>query len=179
MPALVGRAIVSLLETVDYSKLTVSAVVERAQIARSSFYRYYESVEDALRSLEDGFFDQIRRVNSISLQVPRGADDARHPSESIISRLEFLHENRDFLLAVDGPHGDPSFHARAERIFDDYFQRRFAEANLGKAESELCTAFLSAGHYNLVRLWLEKYPEIPASRIGEITNRQFYAYYLD
>ena len=46
--ACIGEAILALMETTEFAKLKVSDVVKKAGVARASFYKYYESLYDAL-----------------------------------------------------------------------------------------------------------------------------------
>lgn len=44
----IAQAIVELLKTTSYDKLTISAIVKKAGVARMSFYKYYHNPYDAL-----------------------------------------------------------------------------------------------------------------------------------
>lgn len=44
----IAEAIVSLLETTEYSKLKVSQIIKKAGVARMTFYKYYDSPYSAL-----------------------------------------------------------------------------------------------------------------------------------
>ena len=46
--ACIGEAILSLLRETDFTRLRVSEVVKKAGVARASFYKYYNSLYEAL-----------------------------------------------------------------------------------------------------------------------------------
>ncbi|ACV21695.1 TetR/AcrR family transcriptional regulator [Slackia heliotrinireducens] len=47
----IGEAFARLLETTEYSKVTVSAIAREADVNRKTFYLHYDSVEDVLAQL--------------------------------------------------------------------------------------------------------------------------------
>lgn len=170
----ITNAIVDIMAETDFQKITVRDVVKRAGIARSSFYRYFDSVEDAVLQMEDEFFAEIDRINSLSLQALSLHEGPSGATSSQVQRFDYFRARSDFILATDGPHGDPAFRLRAQRIFADYYAQRMRNKGISSEKLHLYTVFAAAGHYAMVRSWLCEHPEISSLEMAEMTNRLFY-----
>lgn len=167
-------AIVDLMASTDLHKITVRDVVERAGVARSSFYRYFDSVEDAVLQMEDEFFAEIDRINSLSLQALSLHEGPSGATASQVQRFDYFRSRGNFILAVDGPHGDPAFRLRSQRIFSDYYAQRMRNKAIPPEKLHLYTVFAAEGHYAMVRCWLSEHPEVSSLEMAEMTNRLFY-----
>ena len=71
----IQRALFSLLEEKPIEKVTVSEVVRRAGVSRTTYYRAYYSLQEVL---DDALDEVFSRVESIVLSVPgKGGGDRR------------------------------------------------------------------------------------------------------
>ena len=52
--------LLSLMHEKSFAKITISEIIEKANVARASFYRNYESKEDVLMTLVDDVLDDFR-----------------------------------------------------------------------------------------------------------------------
>lgn len=64
--AAIEGALMELLRTKNYSAITVTDIVEQAGVARATYYRNYDSIEDVVDSLLMGMRDEI--LGSIGIE---------------------------------------------------------------------------------------------------------------
>lgn len=168
-------AVLALLREANLDQLTVADVARQAGVSRSTFYRHFGSVADVVASMQRRFMDAIERINRLSLQAPRSRGESTHASASMVARVELYAANREFILAMEGPHGDAAFQKNAEKVFRDYLAARLAADTMPKEKMELYAAFVAAGHYALVRAWLADYPDMPTRDVAELLNKLLYS----
>lgn len=58
---LLRDSLVELLESQELHKISVRTLCQRAEINRSTFYRYYTSPFDLLKEIENAFLQQVQR----------------------------------------------------------------------------------------------------------------------
>ena len=56
---LMKDALLELLEQEELSNISVTAICERADVHRSTFYKYYKDPADLFMKLEEDFLDRI------------------------------------------------------------------------------------------------------------------------
>ena len=171
----IRRAVVQLMNDIDYDRITADAVAKQAGVSRSTFYRYFDSVVDAVETIEQEFLELVREVNRIALQCARDLSDASGLTQSMVSRMEHILQHRDFIIAVDGPHGDRTFRGRAEKVMSDYLFTRLQSDPSTFEEKSLYVEFVSAGHYRMIYRWLVDFPTVPAARVAAMTNKLLYS----
>lgn len=173
--AAIRHAVIQLMKEIDYDRITADAVARQAGVSRSTFYRYFDSVVDVVETMEGEFLDLVRDVNRIALQCSRGLSCASELTQSMVSRMEHVAQHRDFIIAVDGPHGDRTFRSRAEKVMSDYLFTRLQSEQSSFEEKALYIEFVSAGHYRMIYRWLVDFPSLSAARVAALTNKLLYS----
>lgn len=56
----IAKALIRLMSAKKFSDITVTDIVTKANVARSSYYRNFDSKEDVLISISDGIMDEYR-----------------------------------------------------------------------------------------------------------------------
>ena len=171
----IRRAIVTLLETTDLNKIRIVDVISEAGVARSSFYRHYESVEGAVTEMEDELLDACR--DSVRRFVASGFTDRglERNGNAIELVFETILENTDFYRAITGPHGDPSFERRQEDLAREFYGSKLFFEGIVPADADLRLAFIMAGQTRLLSEWLNKHPEMSPKDAAETLQRMCYA----
>lgn len=172
-------AVFGLMRDTPVPQIKVRDVVHAAHVSRSTFYRHYRDVDDVVKRFESGILDNMRSVNKNALNVRFGKSEI-DPTAAMISRMRILHDNRDKIVALNGPNGDPTFVHKATVFMHDYFRKRLRDVPGNDVDRDLYLSFVLAGHNNLVEYWLEEHPEIAPERIAAVLNRLYYApFFLD
>lgn len=103
--------------TGDLSRVTVTAVTERAGVTRRTFYSHFRDIPDLVRQIEDETLAELRaplaRIAASHLDDLRRALDHGEPAPGAEALLAAVRDRGDYLRPLLGKGGDPAF---AERI---------------------------------------------------------------
>ncbi len=165
------EALERLLEEVDYRQITVSALAERAQVGRQSFYRHFDSIDAMLEAqLRDGLAEQLRLARAHS-----PGEDLRS-WVILLAILAFTHARerpRLYRLALDGPGA-----GRAIDLFSVQIEALMAAAEPGRdepARDPLDRSYEAAFHagaiFSLLRKWLVEGLSPAPEVMGEVFAR--------
>lgn len=158
------QAVIHLLKTKKLDKISVGEVAQEAHIARSSFYRYYDSVEEVVRKKEDEILGRIMEIQRGSL-AERRVDQHTEPYQNMLARSETVSEYGEFLAAITGPNGDPRFGYMAQKFMRERFNEKLGFSD--SPRERLIVECLTAGWYHTMNLWLSSYPQIsPEEFVG-------------
>ena len=85
-------ALLKMMQEQPFSDISISALVDAAQVGRASFYRNFTDKEDVLR----------QENNRLTAQWKQRYEAEEHaaPNELLISLLDFYKEHSDFYLAL-------------------------------------------------------------------------------
>lgn len=167
-------AVFELMLTTDIPEIKIHDVARLAQTSRSTFYRYFDSVDAVVKSFETNLLENMRGINDLALKV-RLSKSELAPSHSMIARMELLQANRQKVVALNGPHGDPAFVHKATVFMHNYFRDRVKDVESDELSLDLYLSFVIAGHHNLIQYWLEEHPELEPETIAAALNRLYYA----
>ena len=144
---LLSEALVRLIQEKEYDRITVSDIIERANVGRSTFYAHYQD-KDAL------FLDQVDRVIEIlSQDSPDRQDFPYFPSLGLFQHVGDHYEL--YKALVWGPGMD---------LLTKHLQRSLTQRvqdGLDKSEGEFETptpilaSFITGSFLTLLKWWLE------------------------
>ena len=130
---LIRTTVVELMETTDVPEITVTAVCKRSNLSRTTFYRYYTSVDAVVKEMGDDLLASIRRTQEVDRRTqPLGG--MRAPGASDLIRAQILYEYGPFIRVVTGIHGDPSFAHKAVAVIRERLQEEVVSLGLGKRD---------------------------------------------
>ena len=144
---LVGEAFVELLKEKGYSAITVSDIIQRANIGRSTFYSHYQDKDDL-------FVAQLDRVIEVlSHHMPNQGDVPFFPSLGLFRHVGEEYELYKAIVWTPGidlfiKHLQTSLSRRIEQGFQDS-GRKF-EVPISAMANFIAGSFLT-----LLRWWLE------------------------
>ncbi len=99
--------------TGDLTRVTVTAVTERADVTRRTFYSHFRDIPDLVRAIEDETIADLKPVveqlASVRLPELKAAIDAAEPCPGSIALLSFFKERGSYLAPLMGEGGDPGF----------------------------------------------------------------------
>lgn len=146
-----------LYEADPASAITVSAVVERAAIHRSTFYEYFPDAASVLEAIEDGLIELMREEAVAGMRSP----SETRPAE-IVRRVYVEHGDKLSLLL--GRNGDPAFACKVKEVVKpavaevlDTGDPRFKPYVL---------EFVSSGIISAVTLWYANGQDLSEEELG-------------
>jgi AcrR family transcriptional regulator len=115
-----------------YRRAAIRDIIDRARVARGTFYLYFDSKEDVFLSVLDDFHAQLQRmVESPDAPVPLAEHNGRAMLQRSLRRwLQLFAEHRDAARIVlkEAIAIDPRFEAgfvRVRQLGAEYFAERF------------------------------------------------------
>lgn len=160
----IKRAIITLMKEKNLEKISIGEVVQEAHISRSSFYRYYDSIDDVIKEEENGILDNILTIHRHALSE-RLIDANIEPYQSTLARAELLREHAEFLAVITDQNGDPQFEKKAKKIMREYFEKKLNYT--GTPRENIIIEYMTAGWYYALNYWFTEYPEISAEEFVE------------
>lgn len=105
--------------TGDLSRVTVTAVTERAGLTRRTFYSHFRDIPDLVDAVEREALDDIRdlveNISSSHLDELTAALASLEAAPGTVELLSYFRDNASHLTALLGEGGDPAF---VEKIKD-------------------------------------------------------------
>ncbi len=152
--AIICHTLIEMMEKESFFKLTVSGLVKQANISRSTFYLYFDSLYEVIQKIEDDCLDGLLPEEIVARFLyddnEKGAYDP-----SVISRAEYLKSHKRILSALLGENGDPLFVTkvinRCRRILDLKFKE---SAFKKRSEIHIMMEYIIAGQIQTFKWWL-------------------------
>lgn len=173
----IRNTLLEMLLSQDISDIPAKELAEKAGIARSTFYTYYDSPFSVLQDMEDKFFEGMATVTAPYRTST--FDDCyfyvAHPLT--IDVLRFARNHALLLRSMFGRHGDERFlHKLDVLLRKDLAESAIASGYLriGANESEAVSTFIVNGHRALLS-YIGNHPnDIEETRMAVLTYRMLY-----
>lgn len=117
--------------TGDLSRVTVTAVTERAGVTRRTFYSHFRDIPDLVNQIEEDTLSELRaplaRLAACHLDDLRAALDRGRPAPGATELLTCVRERGDYLRPLLGEGGDPAFAGRIKKLVHEVIGLRALE----------------------------------------------------
>lgn len=158
-----------LLEFMDikpFSKMKVTEFCKFANISRTSFYNYFDSLDDVIQKLEDDLINGLEDENNMSIDELR----ANNFSE-LVKALEYIHTNLDTYRLLVGENGDPYFQSRLANRSSKIMHNWLKESSIQLTHSQLrlMVENISGGRWQMYLWWANHPDDITVEEVAEIT----------
>ncbi len=134
-------------ETGDLSQVTVTAVTDRADVTRRTFYSHYRDIPDLVRCVEDEAIAELRpyitRIAQTTLDELEEAINAFEPCPGSIELLNYFKRNKSHLSALLGDGGDPGFSKRLSDMVREQAQDRVKEGIIVSSVDSIVDYYLT------------------------------------
>lgn len=114
--------------TGDLSRVTVTAVTERAGLTRRTFYSHFRDIPDLVVQIEDETLEElvplVRGLAAVHLDELQDSIGELDPCPGSIELLEYFKARGSYLGALLGDGGDPAFARRMEAVVRDQVKAR-------------------------------------------------------
>lgn len=142
------NALLELLREQPIGKITIYDLCRKAEINRTTFYKYYGSQYELLDEIETNYFEELEhRLAGIS-------NDSR---DGLVSALRFIEAEKEHWTVLINAVNDEEF---ARRLFDLPIIGMLFDSNMENVPSEnqrgYIRLFVCHGAYAIVRQWLNK-----------------------
>lgn len=146
---LIISALADLLQEKSLDKITVTDVVNRAQINRGTFYAHFADIPDVINHLIMGIFSTIKQAIS---EEPKQLSDIPHV---LLQRIQsFLEEDMEFCQKVMTSAASIAMQEQLIQFVMDYMLQHESVYGFGDHRLyELTIRFCAGGLGNLYRDW--------------------------
>lgn len=168
------NALIELLLTTDAEKITAVDLARRAKVSRATLYRYYDSVDDILREIEDSFLEGMRDCSRYYISSPLDLKRLGKPNPALVAIADYHKQRSRVYLAMSGPHGDQRFTCRTHKFIREFYCGKLAYEGLVRKDLDVYMEFALAGNDAVIRYWLEKRPDISSEEVAVILQKILY-----
>jgi AcrR family transcriptional regulator len=130
-----------LVEEKPFYRIKVRELTEHANISRSTFYVYFDSVYSVVQKLEDDF------IKSFYPEAVAFSVLIKNDISKTLEQIAYIKSNARALRLLCGPNGDSYFMDRLERIIKHLCDKTFEEigADLTVEQRSFLGAYITGG----------------------------------
>lgn len=164
----IRRVFLSLYALGGLDSFTVSTLCSECNIAKSTFYFYYDDKYQVLDTIEGELLSGLWEICSDLSDCDMTQVQTGRPLETATATVRFIMEHADAFRALLGKYGDPRFAYKWKMDIKDSFSDRFkAEKGNPRNASIACTIF-SASLVDLYTHILFDMPEVTEQELSII-----------
>lgn len=160
---LLKDALTDILRTEDIYHVSIRELCQRADVNRTTFYKYYGNQFDLLADMENDLLEFL--VSTIR-------EHAAHPVKIIETICEYLESHLEFGRLIVNNNVDPLF---PQRLFAQEILRESVMQNYGTMPDETAQEYLFNyviyGAYRIICLWINKEQREPPEEIAHLLIR--------
>ena len=169
---LLKQSLIDLLDEKSNHKISVRESCERAEVNRSTFYKYYGSQYDLFHEMEEEILEHVNR------HLGEGPSAMAGDLSDITELIAFVGENAQLCRIIINHNIDPKFPEALVNLpslrhwIDTHFRTEYT-----KQEMEYVYGLVVNGGYTIIRMWLNKEnpesPEVIAGILGRTIAKLF------
>ena len=158
---LMKEAMLELLEQEELSNITVTALCERADVHRSTFYKYYTDPADLFREIEQDFVDQI--------PLPPQTLDQKSEKQLLAATtafFDYVRENKRAFRVFFSEAVESGFSSRlVDRLCTNYIT--LIESD-DRTVDEFIRVYIASGTVGMLREWVASDFAVSSRKIAEM-----------
>lgn len=170
---LIKQAFAELLNEKDMAKITVTDIVERANISRGTFYAHYLDVYDLYSAIQSNIVEAIDET----FETVGMYNIILDPSEVILSSIRFLDKDKSYYkLFLTSSHGE-NLIRRIISLAEEKFNNEVAKLFSGdKAVEHICHMYYTLGGFrNILIHWFSDNMGISGEKCAEYLIKFYFA----
>lgn len=160
---LLRESMIAVLHEKSIHKISVREICDRAQVNRSTFYKYYGSQYDLFNEMEEETLDYVNR--NLSTEPSTVEEDLAQ----ITKLIAFVDENESLCRIIINHNIDPSF---PDALMELPFLRHWIDSHFGaeysKTEMEYVYGLVVNGGYYVIKRWINKDDREPPEVIASL-----------
>ncbi len=146
---LLRQAMAELMQEKDFKDITVTDLVQRADLNRGTFYVHYKDVYDLREQLENEMIAACSQFIEATAHA-----DKNHSLHTVLTRAtDYLLENRQLVCSLMRTSGDDSFSDKLIAVIEQYHQLRSTPA---AHTGDYMARFIGAGAIAVIHKWLQQ-----------------------
>ena len=158
----IRNAFFELLEEKGFEAITVKDITTRATINRATFYAHYDDKFALMNALEEEMMQELNNITTenIPALIKLIEDDNNkiETSPIAVATLTYIGQNRTFMKALLGPHGNIAFQLRLKDfIWKAIFANDahpFIKKNKLLVPGQYLASYIASAHIGVIQQWL-------------------------
>lgn len=159
--AALRQALLDLMETVPFDRITLRDIMAGAKVSAPTFYRHYTTKEDLLTDIAR---EEIESFMAMSFPAPRA--DGRSPGEGICAFVDARRQKWRVLL----PHGALGI-LREEFIRQAQERARRGPRLNPRFPGEVMAAVVASGLFEIIAWWLHQPADYPQAEVAQMLEQ--------
>lgn len=147
-------------------QFSIGDICEDCHISRTTFYRYFSDKYDVLEKKEQYLLSGTAGFSAGKSLFVSGDNGSPAPAPTLVALLEFVQQNMLYYRTILASDFSRRFMVKWSAQIHQGFRSRFGMDDLQYRELQL--RILSGGFLAGLSYWIEKEPELPASKAAEI-----------
>lgn len=167
-------AFLELMEKKEFEKITVSDIIKKAHVSRSTFYAQFEDKYDFANQITEDVLSELRRY-----VLPASSQESSLIKESQIYyqyHFEYIYHHARFFKIMLGPHGTPIFRQKLEESAFLTYEKIFENFHYDTLSVSLgyLIPYIVCAHIGLTLKWVRSgLTESPDTMAKVLTNLTF------
>lgn len=158
----INKAFLELLQEIGFSKITVSKIIERAEINRSTFYSHYLDKFDLLCDVENSLLSGIKDIVETAPFETIVANGFNTEVATYIEKLVlYMYENSIVFALLIGEKGDPAFVTKLSIIIKTLWDEKNVADRLSVPQSYVLAAMTGIMSSLIIELVSNNFRESP------------------
>lgn len=153
-----AEALVELCEEKNYYDITVWDICNRAQLYRSTFYRYYETKDEMLREIEHEYLEMTRSLTKSlgDFRMDAPEEQMQIFLKELTADMEYHKENAKLCRFLLSPAGDLYFHQKMVESIGNTVRKNMQKRGRQHSarESEYLVNYFASGFVSTIHEWL-------------------------
>lgn len=148
---LIRSAFIELLKVKPLDKITVTNIVEKAELNRGTFYAHYADINMLIQSIEDEIADNLYRLLG-DVETP---DPMENPLSMFLKISQYLEENKELIVVLMGSQSTNLFIVQLPELIAKHLisSDDIDEDVRGSASFKERCYFYAGGAVNLYMAW--------------------------
>lgn len=153
---LIKNAFLELLDEIDFEKISVTTITQRAKLSRTTFYLYFQDKYDLLEQIED---EILHGLNEISSQI--NFDDLIKNGFSsdmsqylLLNVYEYIKVNHQFFKTVLCNNSDPYFYYKLSKTLKVLCEKNITEGRF-IIPKNYAVSFVIGVHTSFIAEWIK------------------------
>ena len=167
-------ALVELCEKKNYYDITIWDICSKAQLYRSTFYRYYETKDEMLREMERDYLEMTQSLTKSLHDFRADAPEEQMQVflDDLTADMEYHRQNARLCRFLLSPAGDLHFHQKMVDSIGNTVRKNISKygKHHSRQDIDYLVNFFASGFVSTIHQWLIR---------DDCSPRQIAAFLLD
>lgn len=153
-----AEALVELCDEKNYYDITVWDICQKAQVYRSTFYRYFDTKDEMLRSIENEYVTNTQNLTKSfnDFRFDASEEQMQVFLKELTDDMEYHRRNAKLCRFLLSPSGDLYFHQKMVESIGNTVRKNLKKSRkeISSKEAQYLVTFFASGFVATIHEWL-------------------------